>query len=239
MAGESSWGEGGEREDRQDGGDPRGRREPGNVSGDVVGAAVPDGGDRGGVWGDAGGGASGGGGARGPGTSAQRVVVCAVSAVDLSGWGAGAWGAGRWGAVSVWTGASGGIQAGRRAGGRGEGAYISDGTALEIADGRRDERDGGRGVGSGRADGGDGEVVGGWDSYDREAGAAIEVAGAEGGAGAECRESGAGCADAGVDGATQGGVRWGTSSSLGRSRSRGRCTSSWGCRWERRSRRIG
>src|ERR1051325_9040595 len=181
MAGESSWGEGGEREDRQDGGDPRGRREPGNVSGDVVGAAVPDGGDRGGVWGDAGGGASGGGATRVPGTSAQRVVVCAVSAVDLSGWGAGAWG----------------------------------------------------------ADGGEGEVVGGWDSYDREAGAAIEVAGAEGGAGAECRESGAGCADAGVDGATQGGVRWGTSSSLGRSRSRGRCTSSWGCRWERRSRRIG
>src|ERR1051325_1195928 len=99
MAGESSWGEGGEREDRQDGGDPRGRREPGNVSGDVVGAAVPDGGDRGGVWGDAGGGASGGGATRVPGTSAQRVVVCAVSAVDLSGWGAGAWGAGRWGAL--------------------------------------------------------------------------------------------------------------------------------------------
>src|ERR1051326_8757529 len=74
MAGESSWGEGGEREDRQDGGDPRGRREPGNVSGDVVGAAVPDGGDRGGVWGDAGGGASGGGATRVPGTSAQRVV---------------------------------------------------------------------------------------------------------------------------------------------------------------------
>src|ERR1043165_5995402 len=72
MAGESSWGEGGEREDRQDGGDPRGRREPGNVSGDVVGAAVPDGGDRGGVWGDAGGGASGGGATRGPGTSGQR-----------------------------------------------------------------------------------------------------------------------------------------------------------------------
>src|ERR1051326_307390 len=141
MAGESSWGEGGEREDRQDGGDPRGRREPGNVSGDVVGAAVPDGGDRGGGWGGAGGGASGGGARRGagtrapggvgwggggtgvPGAGAQGGVGCAVSAVDLSGWGAGAWGAGRWGAVSVWTGASGGIQAGRRAGGRGEGAY--------------------------------------------------------------------------------------------------------------------
>src|ERR1051326_5457156 len=116
MAGESSWGEGGEREDRQDGGDPRGRREPGNVSGDVVGAAVPDGGDRGGVWGDAGGGASGGGATRVPGTSAQRVVVCAVSAVDLSGWGGGASGAGRWGggAGGGWGWGRGGVWESRR-----------------------------------------------------------------------------------------------------------------------------